>query len=101
MQFHSKPTSEVIEHLGTDVTTGLTAEGAEERLSLHGKNLLKEKKKKSTFMKFVDQFKDAMILILIAAAALSFVLACIEVAKGGHGEFFEPMLILLIVLHSF
>ena len=98
MQFHSKPTSEVIEHLGTDVTTGLTAEGAEERLSLHGKNLLKEKKKKSTFMKFVDQFKDAMILILIAAAALSFVLACIEVAKGGHGEFFEPMLILLIVV---
>ena len=49
-------------------------------------------------MKFLDQFKDAMILILIAAAAVSFTLACIEVSKGGHGEFFEPALILLIVV---
>ncbi len=98
MQFHAKSREEVLSHLSTDASVGLSSAAAEELLSTHGKNVLKEKKKKSTFMKFIDQFKDVMILILIAAAVISFVLACIERAKGGHGEFFEPVLILLIVI---
>ena len=98
MQFHSKPTSEVLEQLGVDSTVGLTESRVNELSETYGKNVLKEKKKKSTLMKFIDQFKDAMILILIAAAVVSFVLACVEVAGGGHGEFFEPILILLIVV---
>ena len=85
-------------HLASDSTKGLSESRAQELSESYGKNVLKEKKKKSTFMKFLDQFKDAMILILIAAAAVSFTLACIEAAKGGHGEFFEPALILLIVI---
>ena len=42
-----------------------------------------------------DRFKDVMILILIAAAVVSFIVAC-----NGHetSEFFEPLLILLIVI---
>ncbi len=46
-------------------------------------------------MRFFDQFKDAMILILIAAAVVSFIIACIE---KNPKEFFEPLLILLIVI---
>lgn len=45
--------------------------------------------------RFFDQFKDVMILILLAAAVVSFVIACIE---GNPMEFFEPALILLIVV---
>ena len=98
LNFHSKQTDEVLGHLATDGTSGLSEAKANELLASFGKNVLKEKKKKSTFMRFIDQFKDVMIIILILAAAVSFTLACIEAANGGHGEFFEPLLILLIVI---
>ncbi len=98
MNFHNKPTDEVLSHLGVDSAVGLSDERAEELALHHGKNVLKEKKKKSLIRKFLDQFRDVMILILIAAAAISFTLACIEFSKTGHGEFFEPILILLIVI---
>jgi len=45
--------------------------------------------------RFLDQFKDAMILILIAAAIISFVVVCVE---QNWGELFEPALIVLIVI---
>ncbi|MBQ8390507.1 MAG: cation-translocating P-type ATPase, partial [Oscillibacter sp.] len=61
----------------------------------HGENRLRQKKKKSILGRFLEQFKDAMILILLAAAAVSFAVAC---AEGDAGEFFEPLLILLIVV---
>lgn len=53
------------------------------------------KKKKSNLQRFLEQFKDVMILILIAAAVVSFIVAC-----NGHdtSEFFEPLLILVIVI---
>ncbi|MBQ4624444.1 MAG: cation-translocating P-type ATPase, partial [Clostridia bacterium] len=50
---------------------------------------------KTTFQRFLDQFKDVMILILIAAAVVSFVVVC---AEQNWGELFEPALILLIVI---
>ena len=60
-----------------------------------GPNKLREKKKKSTVQRFLDQFKDVMILILIAAAIVSFVVICME---QNWGELFEPALIVLIVI---
>ena len=54
-----------------------------------------EKKKKTTAQRFLDQFKDVMILILIAAAIVSFVVVCLE---KNWGELFEPALIVLIVI---
>ena len=101
MNYHNQTTEDALRQLGTDGTRGLCDDRASELLREHGKNALKEKKKKSLFMKFIDQFKDAMILILIAAAAVSFTLACIEAANGQHAEFFEPILILVIVHDHF
>ena len=50
---------------------GLTSEEAQVRLETHGPNELVEKKKKTPVMMFLDQFKDFMILVLIAAAVIS------------------------------
>ena len=92
--FSSKP-ADVLKALEVDPAQGLSAAEAEKRLGRYGANVLAEKKKKTNLQRFFDQFKDAMILILIAAAVVSFVVACVE---GNPGEFFEPALILLIVI---
>ncbi len=88
-------TEELAKELSTDLKIGLTRKEAEYRLEKYGPNKLKENKKRSLAARFLDQFKDVMILILIVAAVISFVIACIE---GEPGEFFEPALILLIVI---
>ncbi len=85
----------VVTELGSDAANGLTDAQVLKKREQHGENKLLEKKKKSTFQRFLDQFKDVMILILIAAAVVSFVIACVE---GEPKEFFEPALILLIVI---
>ena len=92
---HSMKKEQLIEELSSDQMKGLTSEKATELLSQFGSNKLNEKKKKTMLQRFFDQFKDVMILILIAAAVISFVVACIE---GNPKEFFEPVLILLIVV---
>ncbi len=85
----------VMEFFKTDEKTGLSEERAEKLKEEYGLNKLKEKKKKTTMERFLDQFKDAMILILIAAAIVSFVVICVE---KNWGELFEPALIVLIVI---
>ena len=50
---------------------GLALEEVRGRLERFGPNELIESKKKSLFMMFLDQFKDFMILVLIAAAVVA------------------------------
>ncbi len=95
MNAHSQEITDVLQALQTDRETGLKAQQVEQLREQYGENRLKEKKKKSMLARFADQFKDVMILILIAAAAVSFVIACVE---RNPKEFFEPVLILLIVV---
>ena len=95
MQFHEQTPEAVLSELNSNAQTGLTSAEAEARRQQHGPNRLREKKKKTNLQRFAEQFKDVMILILIAAAIISFVVAC-----TGHDpkEFFEPAMILLIVI---
>ena len=95
MLFHNREREEVLHLLSTNEKTGLDDARVEALREKHGENRLREKKKKSMTQRFLDQFKDVMILILIAAAVISFVLVCIE---QNWGELFEPALILLIVV---
>ncbi len=95
MLYHIGTREEVLGALQTDPATGLSTAEAEKRLAAHGPNKLREKKKKTNLQRFFAQFKDAMILILIAAAIVSFVVAC---AEGDPKGFFEPALILAIVV---
>ena len=78
-----------------DIKTGLTCAQVEEQRAKFGENRLKEKKKKTNLQRFLEQFRDVMILILIGAAIISFIVACVE---GEPKEFFEPALILVIVI---
>ena len=95
MLFHNKSKEETLNALCTNRESGLSAAQVAELQQKHGPNRLREKKKKSLAKRFFDQFKDVMILILIAAAIISFVIVCVE---KNWGELFEPGLILLIVL---
>ncbi len=95
MKAHASNKETVLQTLKTDAVLGLTEEEVVLRREKHGENRLQEKKKKTFLVRFLEQFKDAMILILIAAAIVSFVVACVE--KNAK-EFFEPALILLIVI---
>ena len=95
MEFHHLQKEALIKKLNSDPLNGLTEAEAANRAEKYGENKLQEKKKQSNFSRFIDQFKDVMILILIAAAAVSFGIACYE---GEPKEFFEPALILLIVI---
>ena len=93
-EFHDKSVIETFEELHTG-EDGLTDKEAESRLMEYGENKLNEKKKKSLALRFFEQFKDVMIIILLIAAVISFVVACVG---DDPMEFIEPALIVLIVV---
>ena len=95
MAFHNESVKDILDALSTNAQSGLSSEEVASRREKYGLNKLREKKKKTTLQRFMDQFKDVMILILIAAAIVSFVIICIE---KNWGELFEPGLIVLIVI---
>ena len=94
MDWHAQSSADVIKTLKTNEKNGLSSAEAKKRLEKYGKNRLHEPKKPSLFAKFIAQFSDFMVLILLAAAGVSFVTAIIE----GTGDFIDPIMILLIVL---
>ncbi len=95
MEPYCQNNEDLLKELATDKQIGLVEEEVLVRQTKYGANKLREKKIKTTLQRFLDQFKDAMILILIAAAIVSFVVVCVE---KNWGELFEPALILLIVI---
>lgn len=95
MIFYHLTKQSVIQKLDSDITAGLSKKQVQEMQKQYGENKLREKKKKTNFQRFCDQFKDVMILILIVATVISFAIACIE---GEPKEFFEPTLIVLIIV---
>lgn len=95
MAFYDVNADEAVSKLSSNISSGLSADQVSQKLQEFGPNKLREKKKKTTFQRFIDQFKDAMILILIGAAIISFVIAIVE---GQAREFFEPALIMAIVI---
>jgi len=88
----NKSVEEVEKELETDLSKGLSNEEVQKRREKYGLNELKEKKKKSLFQKFLDQFKDFSIIILIIAAIVSGVVGVAE------GEGVTDTIIILIVV---
>lgn len=89
---YTQTKEQVLEGLRTD-RQGLSAQEAEKRLREHGENRLKEAEKLTLFQRFVQQLKDPMLLILLAAAAVSAVTNILS-----HESFTEVIIILLVVL---
>ncbi len=87
MNWHIKNIKEVFEDLNSS-TEGLTSDDVDKRIERYGLNELIETKKKSVFMMFLDQFRDFMIMILIAAAVVS----------GIIGELVDTIAIVVIVI---
>ncbi len=101
LAYHNQPVGDVLKDLGTDAEHGLSqAQVADLRVKF-GANKLAEKKKKPLIVRFLEQFKDVMIIILLIAAGVSFGVICYEVFGTGEGEaleFVEPALIVFIVI---
>ena len=97
---HSQKVEEVLAALKTDQSKGLTSAQVAENTQKYGPNKLQEKKKKSTLVRFLEQFKDVMIIILLIAAAISLGVAIYDGVTHGFNtiEMIEPFLILAIVL---
>lgn len=74
---------------------GLTDYEAIKRLKLYGENKLKEVKKKNSFLVFLSQFSDLMVLILIFASAISIGIAIFDKT---YSELFDGLIILGIVI---
>ncbi|MCR4689600.1 MAG: cation-translocating P-type ATPase [Saccharofermentans sp.] len=93
---YSKSTEQIAEELGTDLVNGLEQTEASLRLAKNGPNSLGEEKKVPLWKRFLSQFADAMVIILIAAAALSAYMA--YKAEGGIEEWIDVIVILAIVI---
>ena len=89
--WHSKSLGEILRELGSDRIRGLTEEEAEGRLKKYGPNRLEGKKPRSMLLRLMDQLRDPMILVLLAAAGLSF-------WSSGGEEWLDGIIILLIVV---
>lgn len=94
MDWHSLSCTKTADILKTDEKKGLSEAEARKRLEKYGPNKLHQKKQQSIAVKFFSQFADFMVLILLAAAAISFFTAVVE----GEGNFIDPIMILLIVI---
>ena len=93
---YTKTADEVIAELNTNAASGLTQDEASLRLVKYGTNSLGEEKKVPLWKKFLEQFKDAMVFILIAAAALSAFMAA--KSGGGFADWIDVIVILAIVI---
>ena len=87
MNWHTQEIEKVLSSNGSS-RNGLTAVEVEKKLSEFGKNELTEKKKKPVWLLFLNQFRDFMIAVLIAAAIIS----------GVIGDVADTIVILVIVL---
>jgi len=86
--WHSMDKDAVFQTLKTDLD-GLSSENAQRRLSEYGYNELKEKKRRTAFQMFLEEFKDIFILLLIAATVFSVIIGYYELLQNPELGFLE------------
>ncbi len=85
---------DVLREFGTNSKNGLTEEEVKKRQNKYGKNRLKDKPKENIFVKFVKQFNDFMIIILIIASIVSAVISTLQ----GQNDYIDSIIIIGIVI---
>lgn len=88
-KIYQQKSEDVIKQLKTSINTGLSLQQVSDRLKTDGLNELVGKQKRGLFLRFIDQFKDFMIIVLIVAAILSGVVA---------NEWTDAAIIMFVVL---
>ena len=88
--------NEVLKDLGTNEKEGLSEEEVKLRQEKNGKNKLQEKKKESIVIKFLKQFNDFMIIILIIASIISAVVSKMQ----GENDYVDSIIIIGIVIFN-
>lgn len=86
----NKKKEEILNELKTNETEGLTSSEAEERLKEHGNNELAGKKPESLLVRFLKQFADVLIIILIIAGVVSIIVE--------PSEWIESLIIFIVIL---
>jgi len=111
----TRSSSEILDHFGVHPTHGLSSADAARHAALYGKNgmstfslfffsssssELPEEQPTPLWQLVLEQFKDQLVLILLASAVISFVLALLEDTEDVSlvGAFVEPLVILLILV---
>lgn len=94
MELYSQSREEAVQTLGTDPARGLNQRECQWRLEQYGKNELRPAKRRGLPARFFSQFQDLMVLILLAAAAVSFAVSWVR----GDGEYVDSLIILAIVV---
>lgn len=74
----AKPPSEVLALLETNVQEGLDQGQVSARIAVHGPNKLEEGEKESLLMRYLKQFKEPLILLLLGSACLSLLVGQVE-----------------------
>lgn len=92
--WHTKNANEVEKELKTSAKNGLAEDEVRKRREQYGPNKLKEKKKESLILRFIKQFNDFMIIILIIASIISAGISYMQ----GENDYFDSIIIIAIVV---
>lgn len=92
--WHTKQIGEILKELRSDLNTGLKEKQIEKIRQIYGDNKLNESKKESIFIKFVKQFNDFMIIILVVASIISAIMAYMQ----GTNDYLDSIIIIFIVI---
>lgn len=91
--FNATPES-IVASLNSDVNQGLSSSEAAKRIEQYGRNELQAEEKTTLFQKFIEQFKDFMIIVLLVAAGVS------VIAEGMHGLTDAIIILLVVVINA-
>ena len=94
--WHTQTPEEIAKKLNTNTKNGLADEEAKKRKEENGPNKLKEKQKENIFIRFIKQFNDFMIIILLLASVISAVVSKMQ----GENDYLDSIIIVAIVIFN-
>lgn len=92
--WHTLELTNLVRKLQSNLLYGITEDEAKERILKYGKNKIEDKNKENIFIKFIKQFKDVMIIILIASAVVSAIVTMLS----GSSDYLDSIIIVAIVV---
>lgn len=96
--YHKLSADESVKKLNSNIAKGLTRSEHERLLREHGANELDEEPETSLWERIMEQFQDLLVQILLGAAIISFIFACLDDGDEGFAAFVEPFVIMSILV---